>query len=220
MVHFYGMYLFGFLPQLNFFLLLSIPLSCFSWFPRTFWRVFHTSVDVFHWSLSDSKSFQVYRTLLHILSDLNYAVVRMVFTFSLIFKSSSPFTNRLVFSINLMTLSNILYILRQSIIQFCRTILYLFWLHFLVSFGSLWRCVDQCIVDLFLFLICSIISVLLGTVCGLLASSKSPTYFLPLIGPLLVYNFWEQFLFGGLFGSGWPFLLSSIWVYLYLLSIY
>ena len=48
------------------------------------------------WSLSDSKSPQVSRTLLSILSDLNYAVVWMVSTPPLISESSSPCTNPLV----------------------------------------------------------------------------------------------------------------------------
>ena len=46
---------------------------------------------VFHWSLSDSKSPQVSRTLLSILAILNIAVVWMVSTCPLTFKSSSPF---------------------------------------------------------------------------------------------------------------------------------
>ena len=51
---------------------------------------------VFHWSFSDSKSLQVSRTLLSILADLINAVVRIVSTFSLISKSSSPYKNHLV----------------------------------------------------------------------------------------------------------------------------
>ena len=50
---------------------------------------------VFHCSLNDSKSHQVSRTLLCILADLSYTVVWTVFTFPLISKSSSPFTNPL-----------------------------------------------------------------------------------------------------------------------------
>ena len=46
-------------------------------------------------SLSDSKSHYVSRTLLSILADINNAVVWIVFTCPLIFKSSSPFTNPL-----------------------------------------------------------------------------------------------------------------------------
>ena len=48
---------------------------------------------VFHWSLSDSKSPQVSRTLLSILADLNNVVVWMVSTRPLISKPSSPFNN-------------------------------------------------------------------------------------------------------------------------------
>ena len=51
---------------------------------------------VFHWSLSDSKSSQVSRTLLSILAVLNNAVVWMVFTLPPTSKSSSPFSNPLV----------------------------------------------------------------------------------------------------------------------------
>ena len=51
---------------------------------------------VFHWSLSDSKSTQVSRTLLSILSDIDKADVWMVSTHPLISKSSSPFINPLV----------------------------------------------------------------------------------------------------------------------------
>ena len=53
-------------------------------------------VMVFHWSLSDSKSLQVSRTLLSILTNDNNAVVRMISTGPLIYKSSSPFINILV----------------------------------------------------------------------------------------------------------------------------
>ena len=51
---------------------------------------------VYHWSLSDSKSPQVSRTLLSILSVLNNAVVWMVSTRPVISKSSSPFNNPLI----------------------------------------------------------------------------------------------------------------------------
>ena len=51
---------------------------------------------VFHWSLSDSKSPQVFKTHLSILADLNNAVVRTVSTRPVISKSSSPCTNFLV----------------------------------------------------------------------------------------------------------------------------
>ena len=51
---------------------------------------------VFHWSLSDSKSPQISRTLLSILAVLNNAVVWMVSTHPPTSKSSSPFSNSLV----------------------------------------------------------------------------------------------------------------------------
>ena len=51
---------------------------------------------VFHWSLSDSKSPQVSRTLLSILAVLNNVVVWMVSTRPPTSKSSSPLTNPLV----------------------------------------------------------------------------------------------------------------------------
>ena len=51
---------------------------------------------VFHWSLSDSKSPQVSRTLLSILAVLNNAVVWMVSTHPPTSKSSRPFNNPLV----------------------------------------------------------------------------------------------------------------------------
>ena len=50
----------------------------------------------FHWSLSDSKSPQVSRTLLSILAVLNNAVIWMVSTPPPTSKSSSPFSNPLV----------------------------------------------------------------------------------------------------------------------------
>ena len=51
---------------------------------------------VFHWSLSDSKSPQVSRTLLSIQAVLNNVEVRKVSTHSPTSKSSSPFNNPLV----------------------------------------------------------------------------------------------------------------------------
>ena len=53
-------------------------------------------LEVFHWSLSKSKSPRVSRTLLNILADLSNAVVWMVSIRPLITKSSGPFTNPLV----------------------------------------------------------------------------------------------------------------------------
>ena len=53
-------------------------------------------IRVFHWSLSDSKSPQVSRTLLSILAVFNNAVVWMVSTRPPTSKSSRPFNNPLV----------------------------------------------------------------------------------------------------------------------------
>ena len=49
-------------------------------------------LEVFHWSLSDSKSPQVSRILLSILANLHNAVVWFVSTCPLIYKSSCPFS--------------------------------------------------------------------------------------------------------------------------------
>ena len=49
----------------------------------------------FHWSLSDSKSRQVSKTILSILEDLN-TVAWMVSTHPLIYNASSPFNNPFV----------------------------------------------------------------------------------------------------------------------------
>ena len=56
----------------------------------------HRKLMVFHWSLSDSKSPQVSRTLLSILAVLNNPVVWMVSTRPPTSKSSSPFSYPLV----------------------------------------------------------------------------------------------------------------------------
>ncbi len=56
----------------------------------------HRYLVAFHWSLSDSKSPQVSRSLLGIQVDLNTVVVWMVSTRPLISKSSSLGTNPLV----------------------------------------------------------------------------------------------------------------------------
>ena len=54
---------------------------------------------VSHWSLSDTKSPQVSRTLLSILADINNAVVRIVSTRPLISKPSSPVTVLFMFHV-------------------------------------------------------------------------------------------------------------------------
>ena len=59
-----------------------------------------SSLIVFHWSLNDSKSFQVSRILLSILVDLSNAVVWIVSTCPLISKFSYPLTNPLEIVLN------------------------------------------------------------------------------------------------------------------------
>ena len=49
----------------------------------------------FHWSLSDTESRQVFRTVLNILDGLNNTIVWMVSICPLISKSSSPLTKSL-----------------------------------------------------------------------------------------------------------------------------
>ena len=65
-------------------------LFSFDGFSHQRWLMF------FQWSLSDSKSSQVSRTLLSILADFNNAVVWIVSIRPVIFKSSSCYTNPLV----------------------------------------------------------------------------------------------------------------------------
>ena len=96
----------------------------------------------------------------------------------------------MVFLIKFMTLSDILYIFRQFIIQLYRTISYAFLLsihaiaRFFVSSCSHWECVDQCTVALLCFWsTCGILSLPHGSVCGLLTSSESPPLFVPFVFP-------------------------------------
>ena len=88
--NFYFVSFFIFLPSFLFLLLLLFLLI--------YSLEFSTSVlaMVFHWSLSDSKSPQVSRTLLSILTTLNNAVVWMVSIHPSTSRSSSPFNNPLV----------------------------------------------------------------------------------------------------------------------------
>ena len=66
----------------------------------SFSEFFSTALtDGFHWSLRDSKSHQISRTLLSILADLNNAVVWIISTCPLISKCFTPLTNPLEISI-------------------------------------------------------------------------------------------------------------------------
>ena len=60
------------------------------------WKIFCICIS---WGLSDSKSFQVFRTLLSILADLRKAVVWIISTRPLISKSSSSCTSPFVTSV-------------------------------------------------------------------------------------------------------------------------
>ena len=74
---------------------------------------------VFHWSLSDSKSPQVSRTLLSILAVLNNAVVWMVSSRPPTSKFSSPFINTLVTVSNApITIGKIVTCMFHSFFQF------------------------------------------------------------------------------------------------------
>ena len=75
-----------------------------------FWEFFITAfANGFYWSLSASKFSQVFRTLLSILTDLDNAVVWIIFTCPLVSMSFSPFTKILeifqVHQIQLVSLS-------------------------------------------------------------------------------------------------------------------
>ena len=67
---------------------------CYNYYSLFFFLIQH-KLMVFHWSLSDSKSPQVSRTLLSILADLNNSVLLMVMARPLISNSSSPLTKPL-----------------------------------------------------------------------------------------------------------------------------
>ena len=94
----------------------------------------------------------------------------------------------LVFSIKFMTSSDILYILRQFIIQLCGITSYAFLLSiqaitsfFSVSSCSCWGCDDQCRVAFLSLWILYGIRCFSGTVCSLLVSNKSLPLFVPLV---------------------------------------
>ena len=75
-----------------------IKVYCYYYHYNISLRVFshRHKLKVFHWSLCDNKSPQVFRTLLSILADLNNAVVWMVSTRLLISNFSSPYTSPLM----------------------------------------------------------------------------------------------------------------------------
>ena len=92
---------------------------------------------VFHWSLSDSKSPQVFQTLLSILADLNNAVVWTVSTRPPSSKSSSPFSNPLVTVPNApITIGIIVIFLFHSFFQFSSKVEVLIFLFTFFQFYS------------------------------------------------------------------------------------
>ena len=78
----------------------KVPMHFFSQVcnPDNYYNYYYhfTPLRVFHWSVSDSKCFQVSQTLLCILANLNKAIVWMVSTRPFISKSSSLCTKHLV----------------------------------------------------------------------------------------------------------------------------
>ena len=98
------------------------------------------------------------------------------------------------------------------------------WLDFSVCSCFYLGCVNLCRVTL-LWILCGILSVHQGTICGLLASSISLPLFVLLIfstssvNKLCVYNSLEQFLYMGPLGSMWSFLWSSSQVLVQLVGI-
>ena len=100
---------------------------------------FHIRISrwFFHWSLSDSKSPQVSRTILNILAVLNNAVVWMVSTRPPTSRSSSPFSNPLVTVPNApITISIIVTCMFHSFFQFPRKVEVLILLFTLFQFYS------------------------------------------------------------------------------------
>ena len=110
----------------------------------------------------------------------------------------------MIFSINFMTSLDILYTFRQSIIQLCRIISYVFLLQiytratFFVLFCSLCESIDQCrVAFLFLWSSCGILSIHQGTV------HKSPHLFVPLVSiTSSVGTLWVCSFLGGSFSWG------------------
>ena len=128
---------------------------------------------------------------------------------------NSNFQFFMVSEMKFVTLSNILYILRQPVIQLCGTIMLTFLLSipamatFSASFCSLLECADQCTVyHLFLLFRCGIHSVLRKTVLALLASNRFSPLFVQLrystswVDTLSIYSCWGCFLWVGEYQGG------------------
>ena len=137
----------------------------------------------------------------------------------------------MVFSIKFMTSCDILYILRQIIIQLFGTISYAFFYQSgpYIEF-SVWSCsclgsVYLCNVTLlYVCILCDVLSVPQGSFRGLLGSDKSLPLFVLLfstssVGKLWICNYLEWFLCFVHFGSMCSFLLTSIQVRVPFVSI-
>ena len=95
----------------------------------------------FHWNPSDRKSFQVSRTLLSILADLNNGVIWIVSILPLIYNSSSPFSRLLMtVSIALTTISITVTLMFHSSLTRSKYFLYLFSFSFV---SILWKFYEE-----------------------------------------------------------------------------
>ena len=132
---------------------------------------------VFHWSLSDSKSPRVSRTLLSILAVLINAVVWMVSSRPPTSKSSSPFSNPLVTALNApFTIAIIVTVMFHGFFQFPRkaeVLILLFTFFQFYSAVSRYSKVHNFANSLFLLLI-TIRSGLLAEIRWSVCMSKSP----------------------------------------------
>ena len=127
---------------------------------------------VFHWSLSDSKSPQVSRTLLSILAVLNNAVVWMVSTHPHTSKSSSLFNSPLVTVLNApITIGIIVTFMFHSFFSSLVRLRYLSFFSFSFSF-ILWS-TKSTILQVLFFLLITIRSGLLAKIRWSVCMSKS-----------------------------------------------
>ena len=130
---------------------------------------------VSHWSLSDSKSPQVYRTLLSILAVFNYAVVWMVSTRPPTSKSSRPFHKHLVTVPKaLITIGTMVTFMFHSFFNSLTSSRYLSFLSHSFSF-ILWsaRTAESTILQILFFLLIIIRSSLLAEIRWSVCTSKS-----------------------------------------------
>ena len=141
---------------------------------------------------------------------------------------SSTLQFSIVFSINFMTSSDILYILQRSIIQLCGTISYTFLVYSrrgeifpfrFAVFWMFWSMYNSCPAPLVpsRHPFCS-----LGNSPWLISKSliSSLIFAISIFHMISRHVMGLKFFWGVLFGSGWSFFLSSNLVCLFLISIY